>query len=775
MCEDRCVHSIQSVTNVRRSVLERVLDVVRELGGTHDLNDTLNLITQSVTDVLEFGAAAINVAEGDQVRVASVAGPPDVRSILGKSERLDRWLEMLDACEPWGDLRFLSHDRDSALSANVPTWTAPGEPAATDDPADMDGAADLDGAAGLRWHPADSLLAPMWDQQGRLVGILSVDQPRSGRHPDTEQQTFLELFAAQASLAITDARLRHEADRRREDAERRWQLTFEKSPIGAAILNTDATVSDANETLGRLVGRPREELLGRTMEWLTYPEDIAMDRGLFAEILLGTRDFYQVEKRFVHVDGHVVWGVVHVGAIRDSHGVISSIIGQLADITMRKNVEAELALRTTHDPLTRLPNRSSLETLLDSSLARRASAGVLFLDLDRFKTVNDSLGHDAGDELLTLVTGLLQACLPPEAVIGRVGGDEFAVIVSGVPEVGGLVDLALALMDALSEPIRIRGQLHTVSLSIGVTVTRPAHRHADEVLREADQAMLRAKRHGRARVEVYDPAQDKPATVADLQLEQSLRQALAHGRELMPYFQPIIGLADSRVVGFESLVRWQHPQRGLLEPAAFLPMAEKSGLIGPLGWWMLTTSCEALTDPAISDGGRRWVAVNVSGSQLGRGMLVDHVTRTLADTGLHPDNLHLEITETALIEASSVSIAEVRAVAELGVSVALDDFGTGYSSLSLLRDLPVSIVKIDRSFISPIGLDRSATAIVRRVIALCQELGITTVAEGVETQSQLTALKALGCTQAQGYLLGRPGPIEAIGSSGDAAGTLSPA
>jgi diguanylate cyclase (GGDEF)-like protein/PAS domain S-box-containing protein len=734
------------VTNVRRSVLEKVLDVVRELGATDGLEATLELIARSSISVLGFGAAAINVSDGaGQLWVEAVAGPPQIYTLLGASSTEQLWLDLLESAEKWANLRFLSHDVDKSAFRGVPMW-ASGEPVPTAD--------------SERWHPDDTLLAPMWEPSGRLLGVLSVDQPVSGLMPDLEQRTILELFAAQAAIAITDSRAWQVSERKRIQAEGHWKLTFERSPIGAAIVATDGTIVQANDTLVTLLGYPAEALNGMRVLDITHPADVDANLELFLELLNGERDSYEMEKRFIHAAGHSIWGLLRVGAIRDADGGIVSIISQIADITDRKTAEQELARRTSHDTLTSLPNRSLIEDKLNAQLSAGLATGVLFLDLDRFKTVNDSLGHDAGDELLVVVADKLLAAVGSRFEVGRIGGDEFVVLAPGIGDPLVLTKLGIDLMADFEKPLRIRGHEHTVSLSVGVTVTRATHRHADEVLREADQAMLRAKRQGRARIEMFDPAQDRPATVQDLRLEQALRVSLAQGIGLVPYFQQIVDLADNTVAGYEALVRWNHPDLGLLEPAAFLPMAEKTGLIVPLGWWMLSRSCAALKDAEFSDQGRRWVAVNVSGSQLGRGLLVGAVQQVLSESGLPAEQLHLEITETALIEASAASIREVRAVAELGVQVALDDFGTGYSSLTLLRDLPVSVVKIDRSFISPIGVDRSATAIVRRVIALCQELGVVTVAEGVETQSQLTALRALGCTQAQGYLIGPPEPFD---------------
>jgi len=734
---------------LRRSWLERLLDVVRELGTIGDLDQTLHRITEATVEFLEFGAAAINVVEPDgEVVVRAVAGPPDIGQLLGRSSPLQAWQDLLDAAEPWGSLRFLSHDRDRALIGRIATWTA-GAPSAA-----------VSAVRSGSWHLEDSLFAPLFDRDGALLGVLSVDQPASGELPSSEQRTVLELFANQAAVAITETRAREHAEARRWEAEHRWQVTFERSPIGAAIVDQDGQLLQVNDSLVEMLGRSREQLLQLRLSQLTHPHDVEAGTALFAELLDGTRDSYESQKRLLHADGHVVFGLIHVGMIRNSTGGIQSIVVQINDVTQRQHAEDRLAHRAMHDPLTELPNRSLLEELLASSLAAGRPAGVLYCDLDRFKIVNDSLGHEAGDELLLVLSHRLRDALPAGVTLGRVGGDEFVVLAPGVDDSRQLHALAHRLTAALEQPLVVRGHLHTASLSIGITVGGPNHDHPDEVLREADLALLRAKRNGRARIERYDPTQDKPVTVHELELEHSLRSALASDRGLVPYFQPIIRLEDEAAVGYEALVRWQHAELGLLDPEDFLPMAEQTGLIVPLGWWMLATCCRAAADPRLTGGSARWLAVNASGSQLGRGQLVPEIRRGLAASGLTPDRLHLEITESALVEASPAAVKEVHEVAELGVQIALDDFGTGYSSLSLLRNLPVSTVKIDRSFVAPIAVDRNARAIVRSVIGLCQELGIETVAEGIETREQLTAVRTLGCHQGQGYLLGRPLPLQ---------------
>jgi diguanylate cyclase (GGDEF)-like protein/PAS domain S-box-containing protein len=733
------------VNNLRRSWLERLLAVVRELGAISDIDQTLNRIAEATVEFLEFGAAAINVVDADDLVVRAVAGPPEIEQLLGRRSPVRHWQDLLDAAEPWGSLRFFGHDRDRQVIGRIATWTS--------------NATAVQSQPG-GWHAEDSLFAPLFSADGALLGVLSVDQPASGQRPNLEQRTMLELFANQAAVAIAESRARDRAEARRWEAEHRWQVTFDRSPIGATILSEDGQLLQVNESLVGMLGYSREELLQRRLSQLTHPDDIDVGTAAFGELLDGSRDSYESQKRLLHADGHVVFGLLHVGVIRNSTGGIQTIVAQINDITQRKHAEDRLAHRAMHDPLTELPNRTLLEELLAGYLDTGRPAGVLYCDLDRFKIVNDSLGHEAGDELLLVLSHRLRDVLPAGITLGRVGGDEFVALAPGEDDPCRLHQLAERLCSALEQPLVIRGHLHTASLSIGITVSGPGHDHPDEVLREADLALLRAKRRGRARIEVYDPTQDKPVTVHELELEHALRSALADNRGLVPYFQPIVSLRDNAPVGYEALVRWEHAEQGLLDPDCFLPMAEQTGLIVPLGWWMLATCCQAAGDRRLTGGGARWVAVNASGSQLGRGQLVPEIRRGLAAGGLSPDRLHLEITESALVEASPAAIKEVREVADLGVRIALDDFGTGYSSLSLLRDLPVSTVKIDRSFVAPIASDRSARAIVRSVIALCQELDIITVAEGIETQEQLTSVRALGCDHGQGYLLGRPLPLD---------------
>ena len=576
-----------------------MLDVVRELGTTRELNQLLDRIAEAAVDFLEFGAAAINVVSTDGlVRVAAVAGPQEMQQLRGATSQLHFWLDMLDAAEAWGSLRFYSHEQDQSLFDEIASWVP-----AVDDGADPDA-----------WHPEDALLAPLTGPDGTLLGILSVDQPVSGRLPNHEQRTILEMFASQAAVALHDFWQRERSERLRRDAEHRWQVTFERSPIGAAIIDTDGIIKQVNDALCSMLGYRRDRLVGTGFAEIAHPEDRGVDQDLFEGLVTGRWDSYETSKRYLHADGHVVYGLLHVGAIRDSDGGVQNIVAQVNDITQAKQAEDRLAYQALHDTLTGLPNRTLLEQLLQAYLAAGRPTGILYCDLDRFKTVNDSLGHDAGDELLVELSRVLAARLPSRCIIGRVGGDEFVVLVPGADDTGELLVLAEELMSALAAPLAVRGHQHTVSVSIGVTVGRSSHSHPDVVLREADLALLRAKRSGRTRIEVYDPAQDKPATLHDLELEQALRSALADNHGLIPYFQPIVSLADNIPVGYEALIRWRHDEDGMLNPHDFLPMAEQAGLIVPLGWWMLSVSCLAAAGRPAD---RRLVALD-RGQRLGQ-------------------------------------------------------------------------------------------------------------------------------------------------------------
>jgi diguanylate cyclase (GGDEF)-like protein/PAS domain S-box-containing protein len=540
-------------------------------------------------------------------------------------------------------------------------------------------------------------------------------------------------------------------------SEQQWRVAFEHSPIGGALLDSDGGILVVNDALCSMLGRRQHELTRMDvtqivechggLPWQRWWDD------LLSSHLTTTSD------RMLRAEtGEPVWGRL-TAALVNAEGSPGRVMMQFEDITGRREAELELANRALHDGLTGAPNRFLTRQWLASALDDNPGGhiGVLYCDVDRFKVVNDSLGHGAGDALLREVADRLRAPLRPEDLLGRVGGDEFVLIVEDVSTQAELADIAARLAASLDEPFDLGAHRHAVTLSMGGSIgTYPDT--ADDVLMRADMALLRAKRLGRSRYVAFDPTHDRVATRADLQLEDELRMAL-QADELRSYYQPIVELSGLQVVGHEALVRWEHPGHGLLPPARFLELAEGSGLIRPMDSWMLHQACR---DAAAGSGGlapTEWVAVNVSPSQLSRAGVAAEVTRVLAETGLAPERLHLEVTENALITASATLADELRQISELGVRVALDDFGTGYSSLSLLRQFPVDLVKIDRSFIESVLTDRSAYAIVKAVLGMCRDMGLPTVAEGIESQAQLDLLTSLGCSHGQGYLFGKPVPL----------------
>jgi len=544
------------------------------------------------------------------------------------------------------------------------------------------------------------------------------------------------------------------------ESEQRWRLAFEHSPIGAALVSSDGEILLANSSLGTMLGYRVEALVMMSLRDITHPDDVDLDAAKMQDLLGGEIETYSVEKRYVAADGKSLWGQLTTAAVPDLQGDVHGLIVQLQDVTQRRDAELELANRALHDPLTGLANRFLVQQWLSSALLEHLGrdVGVLYCDLDRFKVVNDSLGHGAGDDVLVEAAARLCSAVRPEDLVGRVGGDEFVVVCERLNGPDDLVRLANRLADVLDEPIVIGEHSHTVTISIGAAVGRSPD-SADEMLQRADMALLRAKRMGRARVELFDGAVDRIATRDDLELEEQLRASVDTG-QLRAYYQPILSLADRRLAGHEALLRWDHPQKGLLAPDRFLDIAESTGLIRSLGWWMLGQACR---DAAIETGGvgsdNSWVAVNASPIQLTRMDVYDVVMDALAKSQLPPHKLHLEITETALMTASQTLVGELRRLREAGVGVVLDDFGTGFSSLSLLRDFPVSMVKIDKSFITPLLEDPGALAIVRAVLSMCRDLGIPVVAEGVETEAQADRLAELGCSHVQGYLFGRPSAV----------------
>jgi len=450
-------------------------------------------------------------------------------------------------------------------------------------------------------------------------------------------------------------------------------------------------------------------------------------------------------------------------------------VATFEDITQRRRMEARVRHMAHHDALTGLPNRALFAERLEHALARlRGEArledhrpapsaedrlvAVLFLDLDHFKDVNDTLGHAAGDELLRMVAVRIGHCARDGDTLARLGGDEFAVLLQGLSEAEQAQDVAQRISAAVSAPFLLDGHEAQVGASIGIALcARDDPEGADPalLLRQVDTALYQAKAEGRGRNRFFQ-ARMHVVLHRRKELERDLRRALAEGG-LEVHYQPIWGLAPDRIVGAEALVRWHHPEYGMVPPAEFIPLAESEGMIGELGAWVLRVACARAA---------RWpglcLAVNLSPEQVRRSGLVELVTTVLAETGLAPNRLELEITEGLLLQDTAATLATIGRLRGLGVGVALDDFGSGYSSLSYLRRFPFSKLKIDRSFVADMTADAGTAAIVQAVMALGRSLAMRVVAEGVETEGQLALLRAMNCDEVQGYLLGRPGPAEAF-------------
>jgi diguanylate cyclase (GGDEF)-like protein len=423
------------------------------------------------------------------------------------------------------------------------------------------------------------------------------------------------------------------------------------------------------------------------------------------------------------------------------------------DITERRQAEAQIAHMAHHDALTDLPNRLLLREQLNAALLRVRRGeylAVLYLDLDHFKSVNDTLGHSIGDELLKAVAIRLRGCLRETDTIARLGGDEFAIVQTAIEQPADAAILARRIREAITVPYDLDGHHVIADVSIGISVAPTDAMDSDQLLKNADIALYGAKSDGRGTFRLFEPEMDARVKARRL-LELDLRKALADG-EFELHYQPLFHLARNEITGCEALLRWHHPQRGVISPAEFIPVAEETGLIVPLGEWVLRTACaEAATWPPDIT-----VAINVSPVQFRSETLALAVISALAASGLPAQRLEIEITEAALMQNNEQTLATLHRLRHLGVRIVMDDFGTGYSSLSYLRSFPFDKIKIDRSFVSDLADDNDAWAIVRAVTSLAGNLSMTTTGEGVETQAQMDTLRALGCTEVQGYLFSHP-------------------
>jgi diguanylate cyclase (GGDEF)-like protein/PAS domain S-box-containing protein len=545
------------------------------------------------------------------------------------------------------------------------------------------------------------------------------------------------------------------------------QLRFQAKlldAVGQSVIATDleGKVLYWNRGAQELYGWSPGEALERNLRVLTVPEEL-LDQAEAIRSELWAGRTWSGEMLLRRKDGSHVSVLGTATPFFDDRGNLAGMIGVSTDISERKALEAELERRASHDPLTGLPNRHTLVDRLGQALLRTKrgkegrKVGVLFMDLDGFKTINDSLGHEAGDRLLVTVAERLRKRLRPEDVLARFGGDEFAVLLEEVADASETIRVAQRIAESLREPFTVNDHQVNLSTSVGIALGS-AHTKDDPegMLRNADAAMYKAKEQGLGCYAVFDPAMQTRAQER-LELEAELRRALEQG-EFVLYYQPEVSLYNGSMVGLEALLRWQHPERGLLKPSAFVPLAEETDVIAPIGRWVLEEACRQA---------KRWeeehplaspmtMEVNLSSKQLRRRELARTVEEALTRAGVEAHTLALDITETVLIGASEHNAQALEALKKMGIRLSLDDFGTGYSSLSYLKRLPVDRVKVDRSFVKGLGGNATDTAVVRMIIELCHTLGVEVLAEGVETSEQAALLKDMGCDVGQGYYFARP-------------------
>jgi diguanylate cyclase (GGDEF)-like protein/PAS domain S-box-containing protein len=564
-------------------------------------------------------------------------------------------------------------------------------------------------------------------------------------------------FVGSLEDVTAEARNRQELSAR----EAELRLLAEKSSDFLARLSPQLEVRYASPASRTLVGYAPDELVGRRIDELVVGEDHPKLRE--AAAALTRNDAATVVCRVRRRDNRILWFESTLTPVLDRAGELIELVCVARDITERKAAELQLAHQAMHDALTGLPNRALFLDRLHHALLRRVRAGtgtlaVLFLDVDRFKVINDSLGHDAGDRLLVDVAGRLDAALRPADTVARFGGDEFTVLCEDIAGEVEAVAIAQRIVDLFAEPYELEGREVFLSTSVGIALASgtPAQPpRPDELIRDADAAMYRAKDRGKARYELFDAAMRDHA-LQRLEVENALRRAVER-EELRIHLQPEIAVDGGAIVGFEALVRWEHPERGLLSPAEFIPLAEETGLIIAIGEWVLRHTC---AEAALWEPGGLGISVNVSARQLAHGDFVEVVRRTLQETGLPPEALCLELTESAVIESGAATLATLNGLKGLGVKLAIDDFGTGWSSLGHLRRFPIDVVKLDRSFVSGLGTAPQDASIAAAIISLAHALGLSTVAEGIETDEQLAVLASLGCDLGQGYLFARPAPLD---------------
>ena len=565
------------------------------------------------------------------------------------------------------------------------------------------------------------------------------------------------------SRAIQYSVERKRIEEQLRDSEERYALAVTGANDGVWDWNLKTDEAYFSDRWKSMLGWQDGEVADHADTWFdrVHPEDYVTLRRELELHLEGRSEHLENEHRVRHRDGTYRWVLARGIAVRDEGGNATRIAGSLTDINQRKKTEEQLLHDALHDALTQLPNSALFLDRLGMAIAqskrrRNHLFAVLFFDLDRFKVINDSLGHGLGDRLLIAIARRLLGFLRPGDTVARLGGDEFAILANDIEEPSDATRIAERVQEELARPFDLDGYEVFTAASIGIALSSPTYQKPEELLRDADIAMYRAKHLGKNRHAVFDEAMHKKA-VEQLRLETDLRRALDR-QEFEVYYQPIVALEEGRIEGFEALVRWIHPERGLVEPDEFIPAAEETGLIVPLGWRVLRSACEQMAEWQREIPATRPLAlsVNLSGKQFVQPDLVTRVEKILAETGLTPSTLRLEITESLIMDEADDAVAKLQRLRHLGVQLHIDDFGTGYSSLSYLHRLPTHTIKIDRSFVSRMNDRHQQAEIVQTIVALARNLGMQVAAEGLETAEQLETLRSLHCELGQGFFFSKP-------------------
>ena len=575
--------------------------------------------------------------------------------------------------------------------------------------------------------------------------------------------TTVRLSLEQVQQANEYAKLLEERSAALRDSEQRFRAAFEHAPIGIALVNERGEWMKVNHSLCFILDRSEDELIGWSFRELVHPDDRSWAYEAVDAVLRGRQQSCEVDFRFQLREERVVWASVSLSssASPGSHDDRENFVFQLQDITESKLAEQRLQHEASHDSLTGLPNRAHFMRRLDEALAKRKAnpkymVSVLFIDLDRFKFVNDSLGHYIGDELLIAIAKRLNESMRPPDMVARLGGDEFVVLVEGRYYAEKMTRIAERIQQKISSPFQLRGHEVFTTASIGILSVTDEHRASEDVIRDADTAMYQAKRAGKARHEMFDEKM-RDAVRATLQLETDLRKAIQNEDFELSY-QPIVSLDDDAVHSLEALARWNHPTLGMISPERFIPLAEEIGLIDPLGEQLLARACREVQairerlggDPAFK------LSVNLSSSQFTRHDLVETIASKLEETGFPANRLKLEITETVFFEHHDRAIEMLNRLRGLGITTDVDDFGTGYSNFGYLVRIPISTLKIDRSFVTMMDENPANREVIRTVIGLARNLGLSVIAEGIETEHHRDELRSLGCDYGQGYYFARP-------------------